>query len=134
MEYARELQVDLCFQGFAEELRDLPGNYRPPSGALLLAYEEEHAIACVAMRPIAPTVAEMKRLYVQPAYRGMGWGRKLAQIIVARAHQSGYAEMVLDTLAHMHGAQALYRSLGFEPAPAYYNNPLPDVLYFRKRL
>ena len=106
MEYARELQVDLCFQGFAEELRDLPGNYRPPSGALLLAYEEEHAIACVAMRPIAPTVAEMKRLYVQPAYRGMGWGRKLAQFIVARAHQADYAEMVLDTLAHMHGAQA----------------------------
>lgn len=133
-EYEREINVDLCFQGFADELRDLPGKYAPPDGTLLLAFEAQHAVACVAMRRLTDNIAELKRLYIQPAYRHLGLGRKLTQQIISAASVAGYAEMVLDTLSHMNAAQALYRSLGFVQTQAYYNNPLPGVLYFHKQL
>ena len=133
-EYEREINVDLCFQGFAEELRDLPGKYAPPDGALLLAFIEQRAVACIAMRRLSDSIAEMKRLYVQPAYRHLGLGRTLAKRIITAARAAGYGEMVLDTLLQMNTAQALNRSLGFESTEAYYNNPLPGVLYFRKQL
>jgi len=133
-EYGEELDVDLCFQGFAEELRDLPGKYGPPDGALLLAMEQQHAIGCVALRRFSPTDAEMKRLFVRPAYRHLGLGRVLAQRIIERARDFGYRRMVLDTLDTMQGAKALYRSLGFVDIAAYYDNPLPSVLYFAMEL
>ena len=133
-EYEKELNVDLCFQGFAEELKDLPGKYGPPDGALLLAMEDQQALGCVALRRFSSTDAEMKRLYVQPLHRHLGLGRVLAQRIVERARELGYRRMVLDTLDTMHGAQALYRSLGFVDIDAYYDNPLPGALYFAKDL
>lgn len=133
-EYGEELDVDLCFQGFAEELRDLPGKYGPPDGALLLAMEQQHAIGCVALRRFSPTDAEMKRLFVRPAYRHLELGRVLAQRIIERARDFGYRRMVLDTLDTMQGAKALYRSLGFVEIAAYYDNPLPSVLYFAMEL
>ena len=133
-EYEKELNVDLCFQGFDDELKDLPGKYGPPDGALLLAMEDQQAIGCVALRRISPMDAEMKRLYVQPSHRHLGLGRVLAQRIVERARELGYRRMVLDTLDTMHGAQVLYRSLGFVDIDAYYDNPLPGALYFAKDL
>ncbi len=133
-EYGEELDVDLCFQGFAEELRDLPGKYGPPDGALLLAMEHQHAIGCVALRRFSRTDAEMKRLFVRPAYRHLGLGRVLAQRIIERARDFGYRRMMLDTLDTMQGAKALYRSLGFVDIAAYYDNPLPSVLYFAMEL
>lgn len=134
LEYAEELHVDLCFQGFADELKSLPGKYGPPDGALLLATEDQQAVGCIALRRISPTDAEMKRLYVQPSHRHLGLGRELAQRIVERARNLGYCRVVLDTLETMHGAQALYRSLGFVPIDAYYDNPLPGAVYFAKDL
>lgn len=134
LEYAEELNVDLCFQGFAEELEDLPGKYGSPDGALLLAMEDRQAVGCVALRRFSSTDAEMKRLYIQPAHRRLGLGRVLAQRIIERARELGYRRIVLDTLDTMHGAKALYRSLGFVDIDAYYANPLPAVLYFAKEL
>lgn len=134
LEYAKELNVELCFQGFAEELENLPGKYGPPDGALLLAMEDQQAVGCVALRRISPTDAEMKRLYVQPSHRHLGLGRELAQRIVKRASNLSYRRVVLDTLDIMHGAKALYRSLGFVDIDAYYDNPLPGAMYFAKDL
>ncbi len=134
LEYETELNVDLCFQGFAAELKDLPGKYGPPDGALLLAMEDQLALGCVALRRFSSTDAEMKRLYVQPLHRHLGVGRELAQRIVDRARDLGYHRMLLDTLDTMHGAQVLYRSLGFVDIDAYYDNPLSGALYFAKVL
>jgi len=134
-DYARSLDFDLCFQGFDAELAGLPGAYAPPEGALLVAERDGAIIGTVAMRPNAPGIAEMKRLYIRPAARGLGLGRRLAEAIIAAAADAGYARMRLDTVRSMAAAAALYRDLGFvEIAPYYENNPLPDVLYFERVL
>ena len=134
-EYAGWLNVDLCFQGFDEELRTLPGAYAPPRGRLLLAGHETDAFACIALRPLDPaTVGEIKRLYVQPAHRGEGWGRRLVAAVLAEARAIGYEELKLDTLNWMSSARALYEAVGFRSCAPYYANPLPGVVYLSLRL
>ena len=132
-EYAASIGVDLCFQGFADELASLPGAYAPPRGCLLLAGPEQ-PVGCVALRPVAGAggespIGEMKRLYVKPGARGEGVGRALALAVVERARECGYRELKLDTLASMTQARALYASLGFRECAAYYDNPLCGVTY-----
>ncbi len=124
-EYAEELGVDLCFQGFEEELASLPGKYAPPNGALLLVGE----LGCVALRPFSEGVCEMKRLFVRPQGRGAGVGKQLALAILARATELGYKSMVLDTLDSLTAAIKLYENLGFKVCAPYYENPLPGVVY-----
>jgi ribosomal protein S18 acetylase RimI-like enzyme len=136
-EYARGLGVDLCFQGFAEELERLPSMYGPPRGSLLIAWQDGGAVGCVALRPREPDVCEMKRLYVRPQARGAGLGRALAEAILERGRSAGYGAIVLDTLATMVQARALYRSLGFvERAPYYasHSNSMAGVAFMELRL
>jgi ribosomal protein S18 acetylase RimI-like enzyme len=134
--YADALDVDLCFQGFDEELTTLPGKYAPPEGELLLALAPNgRALGCVAVRPLdAPGLCEMKRLYVEDAARGLGVGRALVAAIVAAAEARGYVEMRLDSLPSMHAALALYRSFGFGAIQAYCFNPVPGTVYLARRL
>jgi GNAT superfamily N-acetyltransferase len=128
-EYAAWLAVDLCFQGFAQELASLPGAYAPPRGRLLLAGEPGDAFGCIALRPLDAGAGEVKRLFVQRRARGQGWGRRLVGAIVDEARAIGYAELKLDTLERMTEARALYASAGFRPCAAYYRNPLGDTIY-----
>ncbi|MFH1843212.1 MAG: GNAT family N-acetyltransferase [bacterium] len=132
-EYADSLGFDLDFQQFAAELDGLPGEYEPPRGVLLLARvsgDPGQTLGCVALRPLAGTVCEMKRLYVRPAGRGRGIGRLLAEAVIAAARQRGYGTMRLDTVAAMTAANTLYASLGFRRIGSYRYNPLPDAVYF----
>lgn len=137
-EYAAGLGVDLCFQNFEEELAGLPGEYAPPDGALLLAHVDGQLAGCGAMRALADAdyanACEMKRLYVRRAFRGFGLGRLLAQALLERARETGYANMLLDTLDDMESARSLYESLGFEEIPPYYFNPIAGAHYLRADL
>ena len=133
-EYAAELDEDLCFQGFQEELHSLPGRYSRPQGFIYLASLEDQVVGCIALKPLKEGVCEMKRLYVRPAGRGHGTGRKLVDICLAEARKIGYREMWLDTLGKLGAAIHLYRSLGFVDRPPYYDNPLPDVVYLELKL
>ena len=135
-EYAREWNLNLCFQNFEQELESLPGCYSPPAGRLIVARTKEtHALAgCVAVREFAPAVAEMKRLYVRPSFRGQGLGRVLAEASIRAAREIGYTVMRLDTLERMRSAVALYESLGFRRIEPYRANPEADVVYFELAL
>jgi putative acetyltransferase len=130
-EYERWLDYNLCFQGFEAELAGLPGRYAPPAGRLYLARAGRELAGCIALRELAPGIAEMKRLYVRDAARGRGVGRTLAQRVIDEARVIGYRAMRLDTLRidRMAAANRLYDALGFADIPAYYANPLPDVRY-----
>lgn len=116
-EYWAYLGVPLGFQGFASELADLPGDYAPPGGGMILARARDGGalVACVAVRPVAgaPDMCEMKRLYVRETARGTGLGRTLALAALAEGRRLGYRRMCLDTLPQLTAAKTLYLSLGF---------------------
>jgi putative acetyltransferase len=128
-EYADSLDVDLCFQGFAQELASLPGSYAPPGGALLLATDGLESAGCVALHALADGAGEIKRLYVRKDWRGTGLGRRLAEAVIAEGRRVGYAKLRLDTLPSMGSAIALYRTLGFNEIPPYRANPVAGALF-----
>jgi len=134
-EYADAIGVDLCFQGFSDELKTLPGKYASPRGGLFIALIDGEPAGCVALRPIDPEgTAELKRLYVRPAGRGHGVGRTLVQKAVERAREAGYRAVRLDTLATMKDAQRLYVAQGFREIPAYTINPIHGAVYMELAL
>jgi putative acetyltransferase len=138
LEYAKSLNVDLCFQNFEEELAGLPGEYAQPRGGLLLATVFGEAAGCCALRALDgvdyANACEMKRLYVRPAFRGLGLGRMLTESILDQARQAGFACVLLDTLDDMEAARGLYNELGFEDVPPYYFNPIAGAHYLKADL
>jgi GNAT superfamily N-acetyltransferase len=132
-QYADSLGFDLGFQGFAEELAGLPGDYSPPRGRLLLAMSEagegSEAAGCVALRPLESETCEMKRMFIPPIFRGRGLGRRLAERLIVEARQAGYRRMRLDSIDFMKEALGLYRSLGFRDIPPYRYNPIPGAVF-----
>jgi GNAT superfamily N-acetyltransferase len=128
-EYAESLGFSLCFQGFDEELAALPGKYAPPAGRLLLAWNGDDAVGCVALRPVDAGRCEMKRLYLRPSARAAGLGRRLAERICVEAREAGYAQICLDTLPTMSAAVRLYTSMGFRPIDPYVFNPIEEAMF-----
>lgn len=134
-EYETQLGLDLCFQGFEEELRNLPGKYARPEGRLLLAYSNDSPVGCIAMRKLEDQVCEMKRLYVRNEFRGSGIGNTLIERLIEDARHAGYKRMRLDTFpSKMEKAVKLYKSYGFREIPAYYKNPHGETIFMELEL
>jgi GNAT superfamily N-acetyltransferase len=108
---------------FETELATLPGKYAPPRGALLLATHNSEPAGCVALRELPGNACEMKRMFVYPELHGLGVGLALAQQVIERARQIGFQSMLLDTSIRQAEAQGLYRRLGFQVVPPYYELP-----------
>ncbi len=128
-EYEAASEVDLCFQGFEEEVETLERMYGPPGGKFLLVRTGDATAGGVALRDLGGGICEMKRLYLRPGFRGCGLGRRCAERIVREAREMGYASMRLDTLPSMQEAIALYRSMGFVEIDPYTDNPVLGALF-----
>lgn len=128
-EYRAELGIDLCFQNFDEELKNLPAGYVPPTGSLLLAAINKKIAGCVGVRKLDEQTCEMKRLYVRPQFRGGKTGRQLVEFVIEEAQQLGYRQMRLDTLPTMVRARTLYESLGFKRIAPYRFNPETGTIF-----
>jgi len=129
-EYAQGIGISLCFQNFDRELANLPGDYAPPDGRLLLASKDDQLAGCIALRKLGPQVCEMKRLFVRPEFRGTGLGKLLVQSIIDEARKLGHRHMRLDTLpGRMDTAIGLYRSIGFVEIGPYCENPVEGAKF-----
>ncbi len=127
--YAAELEFDLDFQDFENEIESLPRQYGAPLGCLLLACVEDEPMGCVALRSMGEEVCEMKRLYVCSQGRGTGLGKNLAEELVRIARDLGYRSMRLDTVPSMRSARSLYASMGFRIIAPYRYNPVVGAQY-----
>jgi ribosomal protein S18 acetylase RimI-like enzyme len=134
VEYVDSLDFDLVFQNFEEELRNLPGEYAPPTGCLLLAKYKGQPAGCVALRKLSDGICEGKRLYVRPQFRGLKIGRKLVEAIIAEARRIGYSSIRGDTVPSMQIAQALYASLGFKEIEPYCRDPVEGAKFIELKL
>jgi len=134
LEYAESLNFDLCFQGFDEELKNLPGDYSSPKGELLLAYSNGKLAGCVALHKFENDICEMKRLFLRSEFRGQGIGRQLTVRVIDDAKKIGYKKMRLDTLPAMKEAIKLYKNLGFKEIIPYRYNSIEGVCYMELEL
>jgi putative acetyltransferase len=135
LEYAQSLGFSLCFQNFDKELAELPGDYAPPEGRLLLAEFAGQLAGCVALHRLDHDTCEMKRLYLRPQFRGKRLGRALADCIILEARSIGYRRMRLDTVGPvMKDAVVMYRKIGFKEIAPYRPNPMAGTLYMELQL
>lgn len=133
-QYAKSLSIDLSFQDFTNELKTIDKQYSKPGGALLLAYDNNAAIGCVALRKFDSETAELKRMFIRPEYRKHKIGKKLLELITEIAKELNYKKMRLDTLPDMEQAQRIYKAHGFYEIPPYRFNPVPGTVYMEKEL
>lgn len=129
-EYVRWLDMDLSYRGFAAEMAQFDAIFTLPSGLFLMAIEGDEIAGCVGLLRHSATTAEVKRLYVRPAFRGLSLGDKLIAALIARATALGFERLILDAVPQTVVAQGLYRAVGFEETAPYYANPVPGTKFF----
>ncbi len=142
LEYATTLEPSLVQDAFAlafeAEIASLPGDYAAPRGVVILAWVDDLLAGCCALRPLDDSdhmgAAEMRRLFVRPAFRGLGLGKSLTEGILDYARQQGYDCVLLDTLDSVEVARQLYSDLGFYEIEPFYNSPLPGSHYLKREL
>ena len=98
------------------------GEMVPPDGLFVVVYEDGTAIAGGGLRRLGDDVAEIKRMFVVPAARGRGLGRRVLDELEAAAAELGYRRLRLDTAQSMTTAIALYRGAGYRDIPDYNGN------------
>lgn len=106
-----------------QALDEVPIRFLPPQGVALIARLGGTPVGCVLGYPLAPGVAEMKRLFVLPQARGRGLGRALVEALAARMADRGHPVIRLDTAVFLTEAIALYRSAGFVEIAPYVDLP-----------
>jgi putative acetyltransferase len=133
-EYWESFGLSLDFQGFANELKSLPGVYGAVGGALLLAWDQDQPAGTIALRRLDAKSGEVKRLYLRPEFRGLGLGRRLVEEVIERSRAVGYECLYADTLPVMGEALSLYERMGFDRTEAYAAVPTPGAIYLKLQL
>jgi DNA-binding MarR family transcriptional regulator/GNAT superfamily N-acetyltransferase len=100
-----------------------PHEVRPPAGAFVVAYLNEEAIGCGAVKHLGGGRSDIKRMWVAEPARGLGLGRRLLTTLEGLARDGGATVARLETNAALTEAIALYRSVGYEEVPAFNDEP-----------
>ena len=100
-----------------------PHEVRPPAGAFVIAYLNDDAIGCGAVKHRPGGPSDIKRMWVAESARGLGLGRRLLVTLEQLAHDSGATVARLETNNALTEAIALYRSTGYEEVPAFNDEP-----------
>ena len=124
----------LAQQNYDEEILNLEEKYGPPKGQIYLVFVDGELAGCVGMKPSDDSHAELKRLYVRPAFRGRNLGETLTRRIMDDARKAGYRYLRLDTLPGLKSALKLYRRLGFREIDPYYDCLVPGTIFMEIEL
>jgi len=119
----------LRMYGFADDPADTPaGEFTAPHGAFLIASADGGpALACGGWRTAGTETAEIKRMYVHPALRGRGLGRRILEALEEDAASHGMAHVILETGVRNRAALSLYATCGYAPVKSYVEGRNPDV-------
>jgi putative acetyltransferase len=130
-DYLDGLPFVVDFQDVENELADLSVTYGGSDNVVLLVRDDDgDAVGVVGVKRFDEHDAELKRMYLDPRARGTGAGRALAVAAIAEARSRGYRRLLLDTVARLATAIAIYETLGFVEIDAYRFNPMEDARYF----
>ena len=133
-EYGESLDFSLEFQDFDQELAHLDTYYAPPTGFIMLARKGSQYVGVTCLRNLGHFIAEIKRMYVKPPFRGLGYGRKMLVKAIEKSKKMGYRFLRLDTVPAMESANRLYTSLGFYEIEDYTYNPIPGARFLEYKL
>lgn len=133
-EYLTWLNVDLCGRGLEKELPQFETLFSPPSGLFVLAHVGTELAGCAGLLVHHGHTAELKRVYVRPAHRGLGLGEAMLRRLMELAPTLAVDHLILDAVAPTTHAQALYRRMGFTETPPYYDHAAPDTRFFELHL
>lgn len=129
-EYVAWLDLDLCSRGFEAEMAAFEPTFTLPSGRFFVADANGEIAGCAGLLRHSPAVAEVKRLYVRPRFRGQALGERLVDAVVGQARALGFSRLILDAVPPTTVAQKLYERLGFYETAPYYDNPVPGTRFF----
>ncbi|MEM7085212.1 MAG: GNAT family N-acetyltransferase [Bacteroidota bacterium] len=134
-EYASQIGIDLEFQNFNEEIKNIKSQYSKPNGAIFTAYNGGNLpVGCFGIRKIDKTICELKRMYLRKEARGLGTGKLLLKKAIEIGKELGFERMRLDTLPTMHSAIGLYIKVGFYEIEPYRFNPIEGTKYLEIKL
>lgn len=131
--FIREADGPLGIDLEAEIAAGPPADLAPPTGVLLLARVDGMPAALGGVRHLDTPVAEIKSMYVAPAFRGKGLARALLAELEAIARRHGCRTTRLDTSDYLTAAVGLYRAAGYREV-ADYNGNSKASLWFERGL
>ncbi|WP_184812513.1 GNAT family N-acetyltransferase [Actinophytocola algeriensis] len=114
-----------------------PAEFSPPLGLFLVAYMDDEPAACGGWRAHddSDNDVELKRMYVRPAFRGLGLARAVLAELERTAAAAGYARLILETGSKQPEAIALYTSAGYTPVARFgYYAEAPEAVHLGKSL
>lgn len=124
-------QEFLTLQNYDAELKDLTEKYGLPNGRLYIAFFENEAAGCIALRKINDESCEIKRFYIRPKFRGQKLGSLLLEKIMTDAKEIGYENILLDTLPFLKTAIEMYKRRGFYEIERYNNSPMDSSIFMK---
>ena len=98
------------------DLDDIQRRYRQSGGAFMVLVDDaDRIVGSAGLYPLDARDCELRKMYIETAYRGQGWGGRLLERMIQEARSRGFRRIRLETASVLKAAIALYQRYGFEP-------------------